>query len=133
MPIIIIGILLTIIGTLSIYSVSIYESFTLTVSMIAKGTRQGDPSNYFYFFRQLRNILMAIVSSGLIYYIPMKFFQKEKNILIIAIILMALQLSVFIPGIGITLNGARGWIDIPFLPSIQPAEFFKLGYVLFLG
>jgi cell division protein FtsW len=76
---------------------------------------------------------MAIVSSGLIYYIPMKFFQKEKNILIIAVILMALQLSVFIPGIGITLNGARGWIDIPFLPSIQPAEFFKLGYVLFLG
>jgi hypothetical protein len=37
MPIIIIGILLTIIGTLAIYSVSIYESFTLTVSMIAKG------------------------------------------------------------------------------------------------
>lgn len=133
MPIIIIGILLTIIGTLAIYSVSIYESFTLTVSMIAKGKLSWDPSNYFYFFRQLRNIGMAIVSSGLIYYIPMKFFQKEKNILIIAVILMALQLSVFIPGIGITLNGARGWIDIPFLPSIQPAEFFKLGYVLFLG
>ena len=31
------------------------------------------------------------------------------------------------------LNGARGWINIPFLPSIQPAEFFKLGYVLFLS
>ena len=107
MPIIIIGILLTLIGTLAIYSVSIYESFTLTVSMIAKGTLKGDPSNYFYFFRQLRNILMAIISSGLIYYIPMKFFQKEKNIMIIAIILMVLQLSVFIPGIGITLNGAR--------------------------
>jgi len=132
MPILIIGGLLTAIGILAIYSVSIYESFTLTVSMIAKGTLKGDPSNYFYFFRQLRNILMALISSGLIYYIPMKFFQKEKNITIIAIILMILQLSVFIPGIGITLNGARGWINIPLLPSIQPAEFFKLGYVLFL-
>ena len=46
---------------------------------------------------------------------------------------MILQLSVFIPGIGVTLNGARGWINIPVLPSIQPAEFFKLGYVLFLA
>ena len=133
MPILIIGALLTVIGILAIYSVSIYESFTLTVAMIAKGTLKGDPSNYFYFFRQLRNILMALITSWAIYYVPMKFFQKEKNITIIAIILMILQLSVFIPGIGITLNGARGWINIPFLPSIQPAEFFKLGYVLFLG
>ena len=45
---------------------------------------------------------------------------------------MILQISVFIPGIGIVLNGARWWINIPFLPSIQPAEFFKLWYVLFL-
>lgn len=133
MPIIIIGILLTIMGVLAIYSVSIYESFTLTMALIAKGTMTGEPSNYFYFFRQLRSMILAIIASGVIYYIPIKFFQKERNITIIAIVLMVLQLSVFIPGIGVTLNGARGWIDIPFLPSIQPAEFFKLGYILFLG
>lgn len=132
MPIIIIWIVLTVAGILSIYSVSIYESFTLTMSMIAKGTMTGDPSNYFYFFRQLRNVGMALITSWIIYYIPIKFFQKERNMTIIAIILMVLQISVFIPGIGITLNGARWWINIPFLPSIQPAEFFKLGYVLFL-
>ena len=63
MPILIIGALLTVIGILAIYSVSIYESFTLTVAMIAKGTLKGDPSNYFYFFRQLRNILMALITS----------------------------------------------------------------------
>jgi len=76
---------------------------------------------------------MALIMAGLIYYVPIKFFQKERNMTIIAIILMALQLAVFIPGIGVTLNGARGWINVPLLPSIQPAEFFKLGYVLFLG
>jgi len=61
MPIIIAGIILTIFGVLSIYSVSIHESFTLTISMIAKGTMDGDPSNYFYFFRQLKNIAIAAV------------------------------------------------------------------------
>jgi len=132
MPIIVIGILLTIAWVLAIYSVSIYESFTLTISMIAKGTMHGDPSNYFYFRRQLRNVIMAIIASWVIYYLPIKALQKQKTMIIIAVVLMVLQLSVFIPGIGVTLNGARWWINIPFLPSIQPAEFFKLGYVFFL-
>lgn len=132
MTIIIIGIALIIIGILAIYSVSIYESFTLTMSLIAKGAMTGDPSNYFYFFRQLRSVGIAVVAAGLIYKVSIKFFQNEKNMTIIAIILMVLQLAVFIPGLGVTLNGARGWVNIPFLPSIQPAELFKLWYVFFL-
>ena len=133
MPLIIAGIILTIFGILSIYSVSIHESFTLTLSMIANGNRTGDPSNYFYFFRQLRNIGIAVIVASITYAIPIKFFQSQKNITIIAIALMVLQLLVFVPGIWVVLNGSRWWIDIPFLPSIQPAEFFKLGYILFLG
>jgi len=70
--------------------------------------------------------------AGIVYAIPIRFFQKNKNTTIIAIVLMTLQILVFIPGIGVVFNGARWWINIPFLPSIQPAEFFKLGYVLFL-
>lgn len=132
MPIIIVWIILTIFGLLSIYSVSIHESFSLTISLLAKGKWEWDPSNYFYFFRQLKNIWLSFVMAAIIYAIPIRFFQKNKNTTIIATILMALQVSVFIPGIGVVLKGARGWIDIPFLPSIQPAEFFKLWYVLFL-
>ena len=131
MPIIIAWIVLTIFGMLSIYSVSIYESFTLTVALIAKGTIHGDPSNYFYFFKQLTNAAIALVVAWISYTIPMRFFQKNKNITIIAVILMVVQLLVFTP-VGMVLNGARGWINIPILWSMQPAEFFKLGYVLFL-
>lgn len=132
MPILIIGGMLIVTGILAIYSVSIYESFTLTMALIAKGVQSGDPSNYFYFFRQLRSVGIALVAAIFIYKLSIKFFQNERNMTILAIVLMALQLAVFIPGIGITLNGARWWINMPFLPSIQPAELFKLGYVLFL-
>lgn len=133
MPIIIVWILLTLIGILSIYSVSIYESFTLTMSLIANGVSTGDPYNYFYFIRQLRSIGIAVIVAGLVYKISMKFFQNERNMTILAIVLMALQVAVFIPGIGSTFGWARWWLDIPFLPSIQPSELFKLWYVLFLG
>ena len=132
MPILITWAVLTIFWILSIYSVSIYESFSLTVALIAKGTRHSDPSNYFYFFKQLRNIALALVIAAIVYAIPIKFFQKNKSITIMAIILMVLQILVFIPGVGTVLNGARGWINLPLIGSMQPAEFFKLGYVLFL-
>jgi hypothetical protein len=45
--------------------------------------------------------------AAITYTIPIKVFQNNKNTTIIAIILMILQIAVFIPGIGIVLNGAR--------------------------
>jgi cell division protein FtsW (lipid II flippase) len=107
MPILIVGALLSCFGILAVYSVSIHESFTLTLSLVAKGLRSGEPSNYFYFFRQLRNVFMAVIAAGALYYIPISFFQKSKNIIIIFSLFMILQLAVFVPGIGVTLNGAR--------------------------
>lgn len=133
MPIIWIGIILIIFWLLAIYSVSIHESFTLTLKLLANGNRTGDPSNYFYFLRQLKNIVIAVVMALGVYLIPIRFFQKNKNVIFIGVILMLLQLLVFVPWIWIVLNGARWWISLPFLPSMQPAEFFKIGYVLFFS
>lgn len=63
MPIIFVGIGLLLFGILAVYSVSIHESFTLTLSLIAKGIMNGEPSNYFYFFRQLRNVFFALIAA----------------------------------------------------------------------
>jgi cell division protein FtsW (lipid II flippase) len=133
MPILIIWIILIIYGLLAIYSVSIHESFTLTLKLIANGKWFDDPSNYFYFYRQLKNIAVGVVVALIVYVLPLNFFQKNKNIIAIGILMMLLQILVFIPWIGIELNGARWWISLPFLSSLQPSEFFKLGYVLFFS
>ncbi len=127
MPILIAWVLLIVYWILAVYSVSIHESFTLTLKIFE------DPTNYFYFFRHLRNIAMAIIMALVAYRIPIKFFQKHRNIVIISVIIFLLQLMVFVPWIGVALNWARWWIDIPGLPSIQPSEFFKLGYVIFMA
>jgi len=133
MPIIIIWIILIIFWLLAIYSVSIHESFTLTLKLIASWKRTDDPSNYFYFLRQLKNIAIAIIMGLWVYIFPIKIFQKHKNIVIIGIFLMLLQILVFVPGVWMVLNWARWWISLPLLPSMQPAEFFKLWYVFFLS
>ena len=38
-----------------------------------------------------------------------------------------------IPGIGVVVNGARGWIGVGSLFQIQPAEFAKIGIILMLA
>jgi len=126
MQIFIIWWLLILYWIFAVFSVSTYESFTLTLW-------RWDPSNYFYFIRHLRNILFAIIAALAIYRLPIKFFQKDKNILIITIAVFVLQLMVFIPGLWAEYGWARWWLDIPHLPSIQPCEFFKLWYVIFMA
>lgn len=43
------------------------------------------------------------------------------------------QLLVFVPGLEARYGTARGWIDIPGLPNMQPSEFFKIGYIFFMA
>lgn len=119
------GILLVLFGVLAVYSVSTYESFHTTLLY-------GDPSNFFYFTRHIRNIGLSILIWLVAYRFSLKFLLKDKISRILFWIVFALQLSVFIPGIGTNYNGARWWISLPFMPDIQPSELFKIGYVLFM-
>ena len=126
MPILIVWWLLLLYWIAAVFSVSTYESFHLTLWL-------WDPSNYYYFFKHIKTILVAIIGALCIYRIPTKLFQKDKNILLITIAVFLLQLLVFIPGVWAEYWWARWWLDIPHVPSIQPCEFFKLWYVLFMA
>lgn len=133
MPILIVGALLLFFGILAMFSVSIYDSFALGLRSIANGNVDVDPTNYFYFFKQLRNIVIGLCMALVVYKIPIKLFQRDKTIYIIFWLFVILQLLVFVPGIWVVYNGARWWINVAWITTLQPAEFFKLWYVLFLS
>lgn len=118
-----IGWLLLLYGLFALFSVSIHESFTLTLS-------GGDPSNYFYFLRQLRNIGVGLVIAFIVYKTSLARIRSRRYLILGGVLVLTLLL--FTP-LGLELNGARLWLKVPFLGTIQPGEFFKLGFVLLIS
>ncbi len=125
MHIIIVWILLTIFWIFAVYSVSIYESFRLTVRL-----EEIDPSNYFYFLRHIQSVGIAVIAAIIVYKIPLKIFQEYRNYIMIAAFLI--QLLVF-TNLWVELHGSKWWISLWRLGTLQPAELFKLSFVIFLS
>jgi cell division protein FtsW len=132
MPLLIVTGLLLLYGILALFSVSVHESFTTTLSLINKWILDGDPSNYFFFFKQVKNFAYVAIVAYMIYLFPLKALKNAKFLSLLSIVIFLFQLLVFTP-LWSKLWGARGWLDLPWIPSIQPSEFFKLWYVIFIA
>ena len=124
MPILIIWGLLILFGILAIYSVSIFSSFQLTLHQF------WDPSNYFYFLRQLKHLVIAIILAVGVYFLPLDFVKINRWKIFLWSLLFLLL--VFTP-LGLELKGARWWLHLPGFGSIQPWEFVKLAFVIFFS
>lgn len=128
MPLLINWILLLIFWLLAVYSTSVYESFIMT----AKSANFLEPTNYYYFHQQIKAIVYTIILIVFLRKFPIKILKNHKFVWAIMVWTFILQCLVFTP-LGWNYNWARWWLDIPGIPSIQPSEFFKLVYVIFLA
>ncbi len=85
------------------------------------------------FLKQIIAVFLGIISFFII--IKNKKINSifiRKNSLFFFIPALILQLLVLVPGIGISLKGAKRWINV-FGFSIQPSEIFKYALILFLS
>lgn len=104
-------------GILMIFSSSYYA-----------GTKVQNNS-FYYFLKQLRSLGVGLMFLTLSVNINYKIYARFSAILmILALILVA---GVFIPGMGITLNGATRWMRYPF--AFQPSEFAKIALIVYLA
>jgi cell division protein FtsW len=73
-------------------------------------------------------VIIGIVLAAAIFLIkPNRLKQLSPVILIIGVTMLLL---VFVPSIGITVNGATRWVYMGYF-VFQPYEFFKFGFILF--
>lgn len=121
---------LVIFGIIMISSVSVYESYQITSDQVTQGIRD-EASNSFYLWRHLLRAFMSIPIWIFAIYFPLKFWKKSA--LPFFIITIGLLIALFLPGIGANYGTSTSWINLPFLPSIQPAEVAKLSLIFYLA
>lgn len=85
--------------------------------------------NQFYYLER-QSLFLGVGLIGYIFAskIDHHFWKKHANIILICCLI--LLILVLIPGIGIVRGGARSWIGFGDF-SIQPAEFMKIGLIIF--
>lgn len=80
----------------------------------------------------LNQLFFGIILGGVAAFIATKIPINlwRKYCLWLFIVSLIATIIVFIPGIGVNINGATRWIHIGPL-SVQPSEFLKISYILF--
>ena len=79
------------------------------------------------FLRQAMFVAIGVV--GFVVALRMRFELLRKLAMPLLLISIGLLVAVLIPGIGMEVNGSRGWIDLR-LFSIQPAEIAKFAFII---
>lgn len=109
-------------GLLMVFSASYYKASASAIY---------DYDGLYLFKRQAMGALagtaVMIIMAFMDYHLLLKF---KYPILILSIVLLLL---IFVPGIGVNLNGATRWIRIPPLPQMQPAEIAKFAVIVMVA
>jgi cell division protein FtsW len=92
----------------------------------------GIDTPYYFFYKQLTSVIIGLAGFFVGLFAPVKFVKKFSIIFLVGAIL--LMLLAVIPGhpFYFPRNGAARWIKVGPL-SFQPAEFAKLGVVMYLA
>ena len=93
-------------------------------------TTAGDPLSAVK--KQLIGIALGAGACVVLSRVPYRFFRKPRVMLILLAVAAVLLVLVIIPGIGVSINGSRRWLNLMGL-SMQPSEFAKYAMVIFMA
>ena len=112
-------ILLIILGLITLFSATYYQR-----------TASGDPLSAVK--KQLVGIALGAAACVLLSNVPYRVFRRPRMMLALLGVSALLLILVIIPGIGVSINGSRRWLNLLGL-SMQPSEFAKYAMVLFMA
>lgn len=112
-------ILLIVLGLITLFSATYYQR-----------TASGDPLSAVK--KQLFGIGLGAAACVFLSNVPYRFFRRTKVMLTLLGASALLLILVIIPGIGVSINGSRRWLNLLGL-SMQPSEFAKYAMVIFMA
>ena len=88
-----------------------------------------DTNSYFFFFKHLIFVFIGLIIIFILSYID----QKKLYQISIYIFLLSFILLLLVPFIGIEVKGSTRWLDLIFLPRLQPIEIVKPFFIIMLA
>jgi len=116
--------ILSLIATL--FLIGLFFSLVST-SLIASDKLE--TNSYFFFFKHLVFVLIGILLIFIFSYIDQKTLYKTS----IYIFFMSFLLLLLVPIIGVEVKGSKRWLDLFFLPRLQPIELVKPFFIIILS
>ena len=104
-------------GLIMLYSASAYSALV------------NYSDSMYYFKRQILFCIVGFIGMYMVSRIDYHYYIKwARGIYFVAVVLMALVQT----PLGIEVNGAKRWIQLPFGQQLQPAEITKIAVILFI-
>ena len=116
--------ILSLIATL--FLIGLFFSLVST-SLIASDKLE--TNSYFFFFKHLVFVSTGMMIIFIFSYIDQKTLYKVS----IYIFSMSFLLLLLVPIIGVEVNGSKRWLDLFFLPRLQPIELVKPFFIIILS
>ncbi|MBR3794879.1 MAG: putative lipid II flippase FtsW [Clostridia bacterium] len=112
-------VLLLALGLVTLFSATYYQR-----------TASGDPLSAVK--KQLFGVVLGACACVALSRVPYRFFRETKVMLTLLGVSAILLVLVIIPGVGVSINGSRRWLNLLGL-SMQPSEFAKYAMVIFMA
>ena len=113
---------------LSATAMLVVIGLVMVLSASSVTSYQNTNSSYTVFLTQLQSAVVGVIGAFVATRIPLITWKRVSVPLLAGAII--LQVLVFVPGIGVSVNGNRNWIQIAG-QQIQPSEFAKVALILF--
>lgn len=117
--IIILMVLLLTMGLITLFSATYYQR-----------TGSGDALSAVK--KQLIGVALGAAACVTLSHIPYRFFRSARITLLLLATSALLLILVIIPGMGVSINGSRRWLNL-FSLSMQPSEFAKYAMVIYMA
>jgi cell division protein FtsW len=115
--------------TAAIIALTSYGAVMVGSASIGLADRDvGEP--LYFLLRHVGAIAIGLAAGGVALLAPMRYWFNLHGVMLLAVI--ALLGSVFVPGLGNTVNGSTRWLDLGPV-TLQPSELARLCMVLYLS